>query len=235
MIDLLPNTHPRGYQTKQESVAIQGVPNLVIRSLLNKQQFHDPDDAALHLGISSAYWSLFGLLWPSGFRLAERMALRPVVASDRILEIGCGLGLASLVAHRRGANVTASDCHPLAGEFLKENLRLNGLTPMAYRHGQWGIHSSQLQDINVDGKFNLIIGSDILYERDEQGDLANYIQKHVEDHAEVWVVDPNRGNRSHFHRNMSSRGFQLHEESLDLVASETMDAYKGRILIYSRD
>lgn len=235
MIDLLPNTHPPGYQTKQESVAIQGVPNLVIRSLLNKQQFHDPDDAALHLGISSAYWSLFGLLWPSGFRLAERMALRPVVASDRILEIGCGLGLASLVGHRRGANVTASDCHPLAGEFLKENLRLNDLAPMAYRHGHWGTHASQIQDINVDGKFNLIIGSDILYERDEQGDLANYIHDHAQDHAEVWVVDPNRGNRSHFQRNMSTRGFQLHEESLDLVASETVGAYKGRILIYSRD
>jgi len=235
MIDLLPNTHPPGYQTKQESVAIQGVPNLVIRSLLNKQQFHDPDDAALHLGISSAYWSLFGLLWPSGFRLAERMALRPVVASDRILEIGCGLGLASLVGHRRGANVTASDCHPLAGEFLKENLRLNDLAPMAYRHGHWGTHASQIQDINVDGKFNLIIGSDILYERDEQGDLANYIHDHVQDHAEVWVVDPNRGNRSHFQRNMSSRGFQLHEESLDLVASETVGAYKGRMLVYVRD
>ena len=235
MIDLLPNTHPPGYQTKQESVAIQGVPNLVIRSLLNKQQFHDPDDAALHLGISSAYWSLFGLLWPSGFRLAERLALRPIVTGDRILEIGCGLGLASLVGHRRGANVTASDCHPLAGQFLKENLRLNALAPMAYRHGHWGHHEAQIQDSTVDGKFNLIIGSDILYERDEQGDLANYIHNHVEDHAEVWVVDPNRGNRSHFHRNMSAHGFQLHEECLDLVASEFTEAYKGRILIYSRD
>lgn len=235
MIDLLPNTHPPGYQTKQESVAIQGVPNLLIRSLLNKQQFHDPDDAALHLGISSAYWSLFGLLWPSGFRLAERLALRPIVTGDRILEIGCGLGLASLVGHRRGANVTASDCHPLAGQFLKENLRLNALAPMAYRHGHWGHHEAQIQDTTVDGKFNLIIGSDILYERDEQGDLANYIHNHVEDHAEVWVVDPNRGNRSHFHRNMSAHGFQLHEECLDLVASEFTEAYKGRILIYSRD
>ena len=235
MIDLLPNTQPPGYQTKQESVAIQGVPNLLIRSLLNKQQFHDPDDAALHLGISSAYWSLFGLLWPSGFRLAERLALRPIVTGDRILEIGCGLGLASLVGHRRGANVTASDCHPLAGQFLKENLRLNALAPMAYRHGHWGHHEAQIQDTTVDGKFNLIIGSDILYERDEQGDLANYIHNHVEDHAEVWVVDPNRGNRSHFHRNMSAHGFQLHEECLDLVASEFTEAYKGRILIYSRD
>jgi predicted nicotinamide N-methyase len=225
----------QGYQTKEESIAVQGVPNLLIRSLLDKQQFYDPIDAALDLGISSAFWSLFGLLWPSGSRLAERMALRPVDADERILEIGCGLALSSLVGHRRGANITASDCHPLAGEFLKENLRLNQLGPMNYRHGHWGEHAAQQQDLTVNSKFDLIIGSDILYERDERGDLANYINAHIEDHAEVWVVDPNRGNRSHFHRNMAVQGFSLSEEALDISATEHQAAYKGRMLTYSRD
>mgnify|MGYP006895946767 CR=1 FL=1 len=76
-LDTLQAECPLGYLTKQESIAIQGVPNLLIRSLLDKQQFYDPEDAALALGISSAFWSLFGLLWPSGSRLAERLALRP--------------------------------------------------------------------------------------------------------------------------------------------------------------
>jgi predicted nicotinamide N-methyase len=226
---------PSGYQTKQESIAIDGAPNLVIRSLLDKQQYYDPDDAALDLGISSAFWSLFGLLWPSGSRLAERMAQRPVNLDERILEIGCGLALSSLVGHRRGANITASDCHPLAGEFLKENLRLNHLGPMDYRHGHWGEHAAQQQDLAVNTKFDLIIGSDILYERDERGDLAHYINAHIEDHAEVWVVDPNRGNRSHFHRNMAAQGFSLSEEALDISATENHDAYKGRMLTYCRD
>lgn len=232
---LLPNTQHLGYQTKQESIAVQGVPNLLIRSLLNKQQFYDPGNAALDLGISSAFWSLFGLLWPSGSRLAERMALRPVNVDERILELGCGLGLASLVGHRRGANITASDCHPLAGEFLRENLRLNHLSPMSYQHGHWGQHAAQQQDPAVSSKFDLIIGSDILYERDEQGDLANYIHQHMEDHAEVWVVDPNRGNRAHFHRNMAAQGFALKEECLDISATSNASAYKGRMLTYSRD
>ena len=232
---LLPHTQHLGYQTKQESIAVQGVPNLVIRSLLNKQQFYDPGNAALDLGISSAFWSLFGLLWPSGSRLAERMALRPVNVDERILELGCGLGLASLVGHRRGANITASDCHPLAGEFLRENLRLNQLSPMSYQHGHWGQHAAQQQDPAVSSKFDLISGSDILYERDEQGDLANYIHQHMEDHAEVWVVDPNRGNRAHFHRNMAAQGFALKEECLDISATSDASAYKGRMLTYSRD
>jgi predicted nicotinamide N-methyase len=235
LMGTLASDAPLGFLTKQESIAIQGAPNLLIRSLLDKQQFYDPEDTALALGISSAFWSLFGLLWPSGSRLAERMALRPVNPSERILEIGCGLALSSLVGHRRGANITASDCHPLAGEFLRENLRLNELSPMDYLHGHWGQHAAQQQDPTVNSKFDLIIGSDILYERDEQGDLAHYINDHMEDHAEVWVVDPNRGNRAHFHRNMAAQGFCLSEETLDISATQNEAPYKGRMLTYSRD
>ena len=67
---------PVGYFTKQENIAVAGVADMVIRSLLDKQQFHDPLEAALRLGISSATWPLFGLLWPSGARMAERLAKR---------------------------------------------------------------------------------------------------------------------------------------------------------------
>jgi len=84
-LDTPQSESPHGYLTKHESIAIHGVPNLHIRSLLDKQQFYDPENAALALGISSAFWSLFGLLWPSGSKLAERMALRPISAQERIL------------------------------------------------------------------------------------------------------------------------------------------------------
>ena len=165
------NPSPPGYLTKQECIAVLGVDDLLIRSLLDKNQFHDPLDEALNLGISSAAWPLFGLLWPSGMHLAERMARRPVT-DERILEIGCGLGLASLVAHRRGAQVTASDCHPLAHSFLDENARINGLEPMPYCHGLWGTAAlredglpvlTQAHDSPLTGVFDLIVGSDILY------------------------------------------------------------------------
>ncbi len=126
-----------GYHTKQGRIAIAGVDDLIIRSLLDREQFFDPLGEAERLGISSAAWPLFGLLWPSAAHLAARMALRPVCSAERILEVGCGLALASLVGHRRGADVTASDCHPLAGRFLEENLRLNDLAPMKYRRGDW--------------------------------------------------------------------------------------------------
>ena len=194
--------------------------------------------AAERQGISSASWPLFGMLWPSGAHLAALLAARPVIEAERILEIGCGLALASLVGHRRGADVTASDCHPLAGEFLAENLRLNSLAPMKYRHGHWSASPLQHQQALDDGqhalrgRFDLIIGSDLLYERDDGGLLARFIGRHAAPGALVWIVDPDRGNRPAFNRHMAAQGFSLHEERLDQAASLDVAAYKGRLMSY---
>ena len=251
-----------GYLTKQECIAISGVADLHIRSLLDNQQFSDPQGLAALVGISAATWPLFGLLWPSGAELAARMGQRPVTAGERILEIGCGLGLASLVGHRRGADMTASDCHPLAGLFLANNLRLNGLAPMKYRHGLWGEvahpappadgsphlpasapgvqavedsgHTANDGSVDVSGRFDLIMGSDVLYERDDSGGLARFIEDHTQPSAEVWIVDPHRGNRPAFNRRMADLGFDLNEQRLDRLATPLHTAYRGRMLTYTR-
>ena len=233
-----------GYLTQQSRVQISGVADLHIRALLDRQQFADPLGVALRLGISSATWPLFGMLWPSGAELAALLAQRPVRAGERMLEIGCGLALASLVGHRRGADITASDCHPLAGPFLLENLRLNHLPPMKYRHGHWAAaHAQQALPgspgvpavLAVAGSFDLIIGSDVLYERDEHADLAGFIGRHAADNAEIWIVDPNRSNRPAFHRQMAGLGFALHERLLQRRLEPTgAPAYRGRLLTYRR-
>jgi len=229
-----------GYLTKQEQIAVDGVKDLTVRSLLDRQQYSDPLGEADRLGISSASWPHFGLLWPSGAWLAARLARRPVAPEERVLEIGCGLALASMVGHRRGADVTASDCHPMAERFLLENLRLNGLRPMKYRHGQWGPHGAAPWQCEaqspgiVAGRFDLIIGSDLLYERDAQGALAAFIGAHAAAAAEVWIVDPDRGNRPAFHRAMDAQGFDMCEDLIVRAALPGIPAYRGRMLTYRR-
>jgi len=95
--------------------------------------------------------------------------------------------------------VTASDCHPLTADFLKENLRLNHLPPMKYRHGNWSIPELEdaLEDEAgrriVDGRFDLIMGSDLLYERDANATLAAFIGLHASPAAEVWIGRPGPG------------------------------------------
>jgi predicted nicotinamide N-methyase len=226
-----------GYATKQERVAVAGVEDLLIRSLLDRQQYFDPDGSAASLGISSATWPLFGLLWPSAVHLAARLADRQVSATERILEIGCGLALASLVGHRRGADMTASDRHPLTEAFLEENLRANHLAPMKYRHGNWGAAAaapSAVAPRSVEGAFDLILGSDVLYERDVEGHLAAFIAQHATRSAEVWIVDPNRGNRPAFSRRMAAAGFSVHGERIHRPAVHGVQAYSGQMLTYRR-
>ena len=174
------------------------------------------------------------MCWPSGVALATLLAKREVRDGERILEIGCGLALPSLVGHRRGADITASDCHPLAAGFLQVNLRLNGLAPMSYRHGQWNIPARERvrgaahRGSVVRDRFDLIIGSDLLYERDASGGLASFIGRHAKARSQVWVVDPDRGNRAAFNRQMSLQGFSRSEERLDAPG------YKGRLIAYAR-
>ena len=75
------------YYTKIETISIEGVDDLIIRSLLDRQQYYDPTGAAQRLGICSASWSLFGMLWPSSIRLASALAKRPVNPNEKILEL----------------------------------------------------------------------------------------------------------------------------------------------------
>jgi predicted nicotinamide N-methyase len=223
-----------GYEVKVQTLAIDGASALHIRSLLDTQQFVDPAGAAEALGISSAQWPLFGQVWPSGLHLAAAMAVKPLPEGERILEIGCGLALASLVCHRRGAEMTASDIHPLAGAFLLENLRLNNLAPMRYCHGDWSEDAVAAENgaPRVQGRFDLIVGSDVLYERDDGGALAAFIDKHALPRCELLIVDPNRGNRAAFGRRMAALGFEFSETLLS--AHDGGPAYRGRLMRFVR-
>jgi 2-polyprenyl-3-methyl-5-hydroxy-6-metoxy-1,4-benzoquinol methylase len=215
-----------GYQVKHETLLLGGH-DFVIRSLLDNLQYSDPKGDAAEAGISEAGWPLFGLVWPSARILAEAMASQDL-AGRRILEIGCGLGLASLVAHRREGDVTASDRHPLTQSFLDRNTALNDLPPMAYRTGNWGRTNPDL------GRFDLIIASDVLYERHQPDILASFVANHANPDAEIVIVDPNRGQRVAFCRSMESLGFG-HDVRAAAKKQNSGEAYSGHVLTFARD
>jgi predicted nicotinamide N-methyase len=149
------------------------------------------------------------------------------IGSRRVLEIGCGLGLASMVIHRRCGDITASDCHPLAESFLAANLLLNRLPAIKYETGNWGRCNPGL------GEFDLIIGSDVLYERDQPAHLAAFLQLHAAPHAEVVIIDPNRGNHRAFSRCMAALGFALSETAIDAPLDDG-SPFRGRLLTFRR-
>lgn len=214
-----------GYQVKLETHLL-GTSHFEIRSLLDRQQYADPDGAALAAGISSASWPLFGMVWPSARMLANAMQTYDI-AGKRILEIGCGLALASLVIHRRQGDITASDCHPLTAAFLADNVLRNDLPVLKYQTGHWGRENLGL------GQFDLIIASDVLYERDQPETLSQFIHLHSADPVNIIVLDPDRGNRNGFCRKMEALGYTLDLQRAGSTQS-TGEAYKGHFLNFSR-
>jgi predicted nicotinamide N-methyase len=213
-----------GYQTETVPMRIGGS-DYRIRTLSDRQQYDDPDGSAERAGISSATWPLFGVIWPAGIALAEEMSCLPI-AGRRILEVGCGIGLSSLVLQQRGADITASDHHPLAGEFLWQNAQLNGLPPVCFHNAQWLGPNPQL------GQFDLIIGSDVLYERDHPALLAGFLATHAKAAACVMVADPGREHRGRFSALMLAQGYARTEQRfrVDGRASDS----RGRIMIFTR-
>lgn len=214
-----------GYSTRNLLLHVGGHP-WQLRVLSDARQYADPDGHGERLGISPAQWSLFGQVWPSGQRLAQAM-LGFDVAGKRILELGCGIGLACLVLQRRGASVVASDIHPLADAFLAYNAALNALPAVHYRQLSWDVSLPSL------GRFDLIIGSDLLYERGQPERLGAVIERHAFPEAEVLLTDPGRGHSARFSKVLAAQGFGL-EASRSSVEGDDSGATRGQVLHYRR-
>ena len=214
-----------GYSTRNLLLHVGGHPwNL--RVLSDTQQYADPDGHGERMGISSAQWSLFGQVWPSGQQLAQAMQDFDI-AGKRILELGCGIGLASLVLQRRGASVVASDIHPLADAFLAYNSALNALPAVHYRQLSWDVPLETL------GRFDLIIGSDLLYERGQPERLGAVIERHALPGAEVLLTDPGRGHSARFSKLLAAQGFAM-EARRSSVDGEDDGTSGGHVLHYRR-
>lgn len=195
-------------------------------TLRNKQEFHDPTGAAEKLGICSASWPLFGVIWPSSLVLAHFICDYKT-DSKRILEVGCGMALSSMLLNKQHADITATDYHPEAQTFLNRNSLLNDDESIAFERANWADKNDSL------GLFDLIIGSDILYEDHHIELLANFIEQHSKPSCEVIIVDPGRGRKNKLSNQMKSFGFtsaQQKPSHTDYLAKE----FKGHILTYAR-
>ena len=225
------------YKTQQQLIEIYDDLSFNITSLLDQQQFFDPDNKAQRLGICSAAWPLFGMLWPSSIQLAIKLLKRPIDPDTKILEIGCGLGIASLTAQSLGYDITASDRHPLAEKFLTKNALLNQIKTIPFLHGQWGdVPIPSIHDTNspllVD-KYDHILASDILYEPCSAQEVSQFIDQFGSENCTVWIIDPNRGYHNQLTRAMEKFDFVL-EEMVSLKDPVNNAPYKGRLLIYTR-
>lgn len=203
-----------------------GALDIHVRSLRDNQEFYDAEGIAEKLGISSATWPLFGIIWGSGEVLARFLYDHDIVGK-RVLEVGCGIGLSSLLLNHRGADITATDYHPEAGIFLAENARLNGDRDIPFLRTGWADGDDSL------GRFDMIVGSDLLYEAEHVDLLSSFIDRHARTVCEVIIVDPGRGNHARFSKRMVALGY-IHTQSLSVHGAGLDPPLRAQVLRYIR-
>jgi predicted nicotinamide N-methyase len=126
------------------------------------------------------YWSV---LWRSGIALAREVA-ETDLGGRRVVELGCGLGLPSLVAARCGADVLATDDDEEALPLLERNARENGVA-VATARVDWADADALVER----GMFDLVLAADVLYERSAVAQLLSLLPRLG---ADVWLADPGR-------------------------------------------
>jgi len=125
------------------------------RSTLSLLRPRDPeallDEEAFAPDEFLPYWAE---LWPASLALARALPVR--LEGSRVVELGCGLGIPSLVAAQRGADVVAVDWAEEAGALLHRNSLRNGVS-LTIVVADWRSFSG--------GTFDVALAADVLYEQ----------------------------------------------------------------------
>jgi predicted nicotinamide N-methyase len=129
------------------------------------------------------YWAE---LWPSGVALARALAGRSLRGA-RTLELGCGLGAASIVAALAGARVLATDWSPGAIVLTERNAARNGARLRTAR-----CTFEDTPGLEGEHAWDLVLAADVLYERRNVALLLDVLPRLLARGGEILLADPGR-------------------------------------------
>jgi predicted nicotinamide N-methyase len=164
---------------KLVSQSIQ-LPSGELRLLQPQESAELPDAGAVEWAPIAPYWSV---LWRSGVALARELdgvALR----GRRVVELGCGLAVPSIVAARASATVLATDSSADALTLVARNAQLNGV-----RIETATIDWAEPEELARRAPFDLVLAADILYEPASVDRLLSLLPRLA---PEVWLANPSR-------------------------------------------
>src|SRR4051794_17448618 len=124
--------------------------------------------------------------WPSGVSLAAHLKDHPPEKGAKVLELGCGLALPSVVAARAGARALAPDGHTDAVAFAAHVLALNEVEGEVARV-DWADHAGHLVDR---GPWDLVLAADVLYTSENVDAALRLIPHLVAPTGTLLLADP---------------------------------------------
>jgi predicted nicotinamide N-methyase len=131
------------------------------------------------------YWAD---LWSSSLEMARWCLEDLNLKGLRVLELGCGVGLAGIAASASGAHVTMTDYEEDALLFTRYNVQANmgAITfPPAVCRLDWRVPPG-------DVRFDVVLGADIVYERARFGDLLHLFDRLLAPGGCVLLTEPGR-------------------------------------------
>ena len=187
---------PSGIETTDAPVAVADLSVPLLRPA-------DPDallEAAAEVDVEAPpYWVH---LWPSAVALAARLA-REDLRGRRVLELGAGLALPSVVAQLRGADVLATDNDDDALRFAAAN----GVRTL---HVDIAEPPRALLDA---APFDLVLLADMLYERQLAAKIALLLPRLAEPGGTVLIAYPWDRAADELQERLTARGWTTSTET----------------------
>jgi predicted nicotinamide N-methyase len=161
-----------------------------------------PEDFALDERMP--YWAQ---LWSSSFVLARYCLEHRDLRRKRVLDLGCGLGLAGIAAAKAGASVVMVDYERDALRFARLNAGKNlapetGSSSILFREIDWRIPGEI-------GRFDVILAGDVVYERRNFLPLLNLLYHALKVDGLAVFAEPDRAIGREFFSLAVDKGFEV--------------------------
>jgi predicted nicotinamide N-methyase len=178
--------------------------------------------------LAEEYCPYFGVLWEAGIGLSQHLAKLDLLGL-KVLEIGCGLALPSFLVTRMGGDIIATDFHADVPLFLELNQKNNQIV-FPYKAMNW---RNEIERTRSDlGLFDLVIGSDILYESQHPMQVAKALIAFLKPGGKILLSDPGRAYIQKFITSMNECGFKENFTTQEIAAELTPKNNRRDIYIF---
>jgi len=123
---------------------------------------------------------LWSKIWEASLVLADHLAGMPPDAGRRLLEIGGGVGLVSVVGACFGHDMTMTEINPHALAFARANAYANGCVDLKIVALDWNKPS-------LHGAFDMIVGSEVVYHERDFEPLLKFFKSYLRPGGEIYL------------------------------------------------
>lgn len=179
------------------------IENRTLKLVLPHQPDMLLDDPSVRAAsVEDDYMPYWAYLWPAALEMSRAVLRANWSARTRVLELGCGLGLAGIAAMAAGCDVTLTDYDAMSVHVASRNAELNGFRNFRSHTLDWRLPPAE--------QFTVILGCDVTYEQRNHAPILALLQSCLEPGGVCWLADGGRNVSTDFWNLAQRSGFTVH-------------------------